>query len=121
MQEVLALIPARGGSKGIPRKNIISVAGKPLIVWTIEQALACQGITRVIVTTDDDEIAEIAKDAGADVPFRRPSEFACDTSPDIEVFHHAVTWLMREEQYCCELLVHLRPTGPIRKVELITE
>jgi CMP-N,N'-diacetyllegionaminic acid synthase len=119
--EVLALIPARSGSKGIQRKNIIPVAGKPLIVWTIEQALACQRITRVIVTTDDDEIAAIAKDAGAEVPFRRPSEFAGDLSPDIEVFRHAVTWLVHEEQYHCELLVHLRPTGPVRKVRLITE
>ena len=119
--EVLALIPARSGSKGIPRKNILPVAGKPLIVWTIEQALACQRITRVIVTTDDDEIAAIAKDAGAEVPFRRPSEFAGDLSPDIDVFRHSVTWLMHEEGYNCELLVHLRPTGPVRKVQLITE
>jgi CMP-N,N'-diacetyllegionaminic acid synthase len=119
--EVLALIPARGGSKSIPRKNIITVAGKPLIVWTIEQALACQRITRVIVTTDDDEIAAIAKNAGAEVPFRRPSEFADDLSSDMEVFRHAITWLMREENYRCDLVVHLRPTGPVRKVHLITE
>ena len=119
--EVLALIPARGGSKSIPRKNIISVAGKPLIVWTIEQALACQRITRVIVTTDDDEIAAIAKNAGAEVPFKRPSEFAGDHSPDIDVFRHCLTWLMQEEQYHCELVVHLRPTGPVRKVRLIAE
>jgi CMP-N,N'-diacetyllegionaminic acid synthase len=119
--EVLALIPARSGSKGIPRKNIIPVAGKPLIVWTIEQALACQRITRVIVTTDDNEIAAIAKNAGAEVPFKRPSEFAGDHSPDIDVFRHCLTWLIQEEQYHCELLVHLRPTGPVRKVRLITE
>jgi CMP-N,N'-diacetyllegionaminic acid synthase len=119
--EVLALIPARGGSKSIPRKNIILVAGKPLIVWTIEQALTCQRITRVIVTTDDDEIAAIAKNAGAEVPFKRPSEFAGDFSPDIDVFRHAVSWLMHEERYQCDLLVHLRPTGPVRKLQLITD
>ena len=121
MPEVLALIPARGGSKSIPRKNVVPLAGKPLIVWTIEQALACPGITRTIVSTDDDEIAAIAKSAGAEVPFRRPSELAGDLSPDIDVFRHAVDWLIREEGYRCELLVHLRPTGPVRSVRRIGE
>ena len=119
--EVLALIPARGGSKGIPRKNLVPFAGKPLVVWTIEQALACPAITRVIVSTDDDEIAAVAKEAGAEVPFKRPAEFAQDLSADIDVFRHAVDWLIREEQYHCELLVHLRPTGPLRSVERIGE
>jgi len=120
-REVLALIPARGGSKGIPRKNLVPFVGKPLIVWTIEQALACPAITRVIVSTEDDEIAAVAKEAGAEVPFKRPAEFAQDLSTDIEVFRHAVDWLIREEQYHCELLVHLRPTGPLRSVTRIAE
>lgn len=107
--------------QGIPRKNIVPVAGKPLIVWTIEQALACPAITRTIVSTDDEEIAGVAKAAGAEVPFRRPAEFSGDRSPDIDVFRHAVEWLIREEDYHCELLVHLRPTGPVRKVRHIGE
>src|SRR5437867_12897651 len=117
--EILALIPARGGSKGIPRKNIKVVAGKPLIAYSIEQALASRFITRTIVSTDDPEIAKVARDFGADVPFMRPSEFAQDLSPDIEVFRHALESLRKSERYVCELVVHLRPTGPVRRVELI--
>jgi N-acylneuraminate cytidylyltransferase len=117
--QVLALIPARGGSKGIPRKNILRLAGKPLIAYSIEQALASRHITRVIVSTDDTEIARIARDQGAEVPFLRPSEFARDLSPDIEVFRHALTWLRDNERYVPELVVHLRPTGPVRRVAAI--
>src|SRR5439155_7193608 len=91
--EVLALIPARGGSKGIPRKNIKVVAGKPLIAYSIEQALASRLITRTIVSTDDPEIAQVAREFGAKVPFMRPGEFAQDLSPDIDVFRHALKWL----------------------------
>lgn len=118
---ILALIPARGGSKGIPHKNIIMVAGKPLIAYSIEQALASRYITRTIVSTDDAEIAEVARRFGAEVPFTRPSEFAQDLSPDIDVFRHALEWLRDREGYICELVVHLRPTGPVRRVELIDE
>lgn len=117
--EILALIPARGGSKGIPRKNIIIIAGKPLIAYSIEQALASRYITRTIVSTDDAEIAEVARCFGSEVPFMRPSEFAQDLSPDIDVFRHALEWLRDQEGYTCELVVHLRPTGPVRRVELI--
>jgi CMP-N,N'-diacetyllegionaminic acid synthase len=117
--EVLALIPARGGSKAIPRKNILPVAGKPLIAWSIGHALACPRITRVVVSTDDDEIAAVASAFGAEVPFRRPSELAQDLSPDIDVFRHALDWLAKHESYTCELVVHLRPTGPVRNGELI--
>ena len=118
--EILSLIPARGGSKGIPRKNVLPVAGKPLIAWSIGHALACPRITRVIVSTDDEEIAAVAANYGADVPFLRPSEFAQDLSPDIDAFRHALDWLTKHERYECELVVHLRPTGPVRRVEQIT-
>ncbi len=117
--EILALIPARGGSKGIPRKNILPVAGKPLIAYSIEQALASQWITRVIVSTEDEEIAAISRQLGAEVPFLRPPEFAGDLSLDLDVFKHALGWLREQEGYTCELVVHLRPTGPVRRVELI--
>lgn len=117
--EILALIPARGGSKGIPRKNLLVLAGKPLIAYSIEQALASRYITRTIVSTDDHEIAEVARRFGAEVPFLRPSEFAQDLSPDIDVFRHALEWLRDQEGYACELVVYLRPTGPVRRVELI--
>jgi len=119
--DVLALIPARGGSKSIPRKNVIEVGGHPLIFYSIDQALQCTNITRVIVTTDDDEIAKAALDSGAEVPFERPSELATDTAQDIGVFRHALEWLEEHESYVPELVVHLRPTGPIRKVELIDQ
>jgi N-acylneuraminate cytidylyltransferase len=113
---VLALIPARGGSKGIPRKNVVEIAGKPLIAWSIQQALDAASITRVIVSTDDDEIADVALQWGAEVPFRRPAEFAGDLSPDLDVMRHALAYLAREEDYAPEMVVHLRPTGPVRRV-----
>lgn len=118
-QEVLALIPARGGSKSIPRKNLRLLAGKPLIAHSIEQAAASQLITRVIVSTDDAEIAELAKQAGADVPFLRPSELAQDYSRDLEVFQHALTWLAQHEGYRPDVVVQLRPSAPLRRVETI--
>jgi CMP-N,N'-diacetyllegionaminic acid synthase len=119
--EVLALIPARGGSKGIPRKNLINVAGKPLIAYSIEHALASQWITRTIVSTDDEEIAAVARHYGAEAPFIRPAEFAQDRSLDFDVFKHALTWLRDQAGYTCELVVHLRPTGPVRRVEVIDQ
>jgi len=116
---VLALIPARGGSKGIPRKNVLVLAGKPLIAHSIAQAQASQRITRVIVSTDDEEIAEVARQWGAEVPFKRPAAYAHDLSPDIDVFRHALSWLREQEGYQPDMVVHLRPTGPARRVELI--
>ena len=88
-REVLALIPARGGSKSVPRKNVLPIGGKPLIVHSIEHALTCTLVTRTIVSTDDDEIAGIATRHGAEVPFRRPAEYATDTATDLDVFVHA--------------------------------
>jgi CMP-N,N'-diacetyllegionaminic acid synthase len=105
----LGLIPARGGSKGIPRKNVLPIAGKPLIAWTIEAALAAQWIDRVVVTTDDAEIAEVAARHGADVPFLRPAELARDETPGIDPVLHAIGMLPGYDR-----IVLLQPTSPLR-------
>lgn len=116
---VLALIPARGGSKSIPRKNIRLVAGKPLVAFSIEQALASSLISRVIVTTDSEEIAGIARSCGAETPFLRPAEFATDTALDIDFHLHAIEWLREHECYEPRFVVNLRPTHPTRQVATI--
>jgi N-acylneuraminate cytidylyltransferase len=118
---VLALIPARGGSKGIPRKNLMLLAGRPAIAYSILQAQASSHINRIIVSTDDAEIASVARQWGAEVPFIRPAEYAQDLSPDIDVFRHALTWLADSENYAPDLVVHLRPTGPVREVAIINQ
>jgi N-acylneuraminate cytidylyltransferase len=117
--DVLALIPARGGSKSVPRKNIRLVAGKPLIAYTIEQANKSALISRTIVSTDDPEIASISLQCGADVPFLRPAELAEDDTPDWPVFNHALRWLKETENYEPDIVVHLRPTTPNRRVETL--
>jgi CMP-N,N'-diacetyllegionaminic acid synthase len=116
--EVLALIPARGGSKSVPRKNLLEVAGKPLIAYSIGHALSCAQVTRTIVSTDDAEIAEVSRRFGAEVPFRRPAEAATDTATDLMVFRHALLFL-QEQGYTPDLIIHLRPTGPVRRIDLI--
>jgi CMP-N,N'-diacetyllegionaminic acid synthase len=120
-REILAIIPARGGSKGIPRKNVIPVGGRPLIAHSIEQARKSRLVTRTIVSTDDAEIADVARAHGAEVPFMRPAQYAQDLSLDIDVFRHALQWLADHEGYRPELVVHLRPTGPVRRVERIDQ
>src|SRR5512146_785355 len=97
--EVLALIPARGGSKSIPRKNIRPFAGRPLIAYSIAAGLAAQTVTRVVVSTDDKEIAAISRRCGAETPFLRPAEFSLDNTPDLPVFRHALEWLDQYEDY----------------------
>ncbi len=119
--EVLAIIAARGGSKGLPGKNIRELLGHPLIAYSILAAQRSQLITRVIVSTDDDEIAAIAKQYNAEVPFKRPSRFAQDLSTDLEVFTHAISWLKDNEGYTPDLVVMLRPTSPVRPKGLIDE
>ena len=109
MTEVLALIPARGGSKGIPRKNIRLFAGHPLIAWSIAAAKRSEYVTRVIVSTDDEEIAAVAREHGAETPFLRPAEFAQDNSTDLPLFEHALKWLEEVEGYRPEVVVQLRP------------
>ena len=112
--EVLALIPARGGSKGIPRKNIRPFSGFPLIAWSIAAALQSEMVTRIIVSTDDEEIASVAREWGAETPFLRPAKFAQDQTTDLPVFEHALKWLAEHENYRPDVVVQLRPTSPIR-------
>jgi YrbI family 3-deoxy-D-manno-octulosonate 8-phosphate phosphatase len=117
--EVLALIPARGGSKGIPRKNIRPFMGQPLIAFSIAAGLQAHSVTRVIVTTDDEEIAGVARVCGAETPFLRPPELAQDHTLDLPVFQHALNWLAQHEDYHPDVVVHLRPTTPIRPPDLV--
>ena len=112
-KKVLAIIPARGGSKGLPGKNIKELCGKPLIAWTIEQAKSCSNIDRIVVSTDDEKIADIAKKYGAEVPFIRPAELADDTSSTIDVIFHAINWLEEHEDYQPEYILLLQPTSPL--------
>ncbi len=119
MTEILALIPARGGSKGIPRKNIRSFAGYPLIAWSIAAGLQANSVSRVIVSTDDEEIAAVARQYGADTPFMRPHELAQDRTNDLPVFEHALKWLEDIEGYKPEIVVQLRPTSPIRPKDCV--
>jgi N-acylneuraminate cytidylyltransferase len=121
MTEILALIPARGGSKGIPRKNIRSFAGYPLIAWSIAAAKQSSLVTRVIVSTDDEEIAAVAREWGAETPFLRPSELAQDKTTDLPVFEHALKWLEEVEGYRPEVVIQLRPTSPIRPLTMVDD
>ncbi|MEW6715893.1 MAG: acylneuraminate cytidylyltransferase family protein [Chloroflexota bacterium] len=114
--ETLALIPARGGSKSIPRKNILDFAGHPLIAYSIAAGLAAKTVNRLIVSTDDGEIAAISRRYGAETPFLRPLEFAQDDTPDLPVFQHALEWLGEHENYHPDIVVQLRPTSPFRRV-----
>jgi len=117
--EVLAIIPARGGSKGIPRKNIRDFAGYPLIAYSIAAGLQAETVTRVIVSTDDEEIAAVSRGCGADVPFLRPAEYAQDNTLDLPVFQHALRWLAEHEQYRPDVVIQLRPTSPIRPPDCV--
>ncbi len=114
----LALIPARGGSKGVPGKNLRLVGGRPLLAWSISQALACSRINRTIVSTDDPDIADTARLHGADVPFLRPAELAADESPTEPTMVHVVTRL-REQHETYDAIVLLQPTSPLRSVQTI--
>ena len=119
--KIIAIIPARGGSKGLPRKNIFPLMGKPLIAYTIEVAKKSKYLSRIIVSTDDKEIATIAEKYGAEVPFLRPKEFAKDDTPDLPVFQHAIKWLEENENYKPHIIVNLRPTSPLRKAKDIDQ
>ena len=120
-KKFLALIPARGGYKGIPGKNIKKLAGKPLIAYTIEAALKAKGVDRVIVSTDDPKIARVARKYGAEVPFMRPKSAARDSSGALAVLEHALGWLEKNESYEPDAVVYLQPTSPLRTAEHITE
>jgi N-acylneuraminate cytidylyltransferase len=112
--EIIAIIPARGGSKGVPRKNIRPFAGHPLIAYSIAAALQAETVTRVLVTTDDEEIAEVARHYGAETPFLRPAELSADRTTDLPVFQHALIWLDENEHYRPDVVLHLHATTPVR-------
>ncbi len=119
---VLAVIPARGGSKGVPRKNIRPVCGKPLIAYTIETALAARHLFhRVIVSTDDEEIADVSRHYGAEVPFLRPADLATDQVAMLPVLQHAVRFVEAEDNIKLSWVCLLQPTDPLRAVEDIEE
>jgi CMP-N-acetylneuraminic acid synthetase len=118
-QEVLAIIPARGGSKGVPRKNLRLLAGKPLIQYTVETARKCQALHRIVVSTDDIEIAELVAGMGSEV-LRRPEHLAQDDTPMVPVIQHAVRSLA-EASYQPEIIVLLQPTAPLRRSEHIDD
>jgi CMP-N,N'-diacetyllegionaminic acid synthase len=114
MEGLIALVPARGGSKGIPRKNIAPLAGKPLLAWTIQEALKAQFVDRVVVSTDDEEIASVARQWGAEVPFIRPAELAADDTPAIPVLVHAMDWLTSHWSVRWDYVLILQATSPLR-------
>lgn len=120
MDSCWGLIPARGGSKGISRKNLQEVGGKPLIAYTIEAALASESLAGVIVSTDDEEIADVARGLGAQVPFLRPAEFASDSASDLQVMKHFCDWMAGQGQGV-EQLVYLRPTTPFKTAQDIDQ
>ena len=117
--EIVAIIPARGGSKGIPRKNIRDLCGKPLVAYSIEVALKAKKIDRVIVSTDDEEIAEISRSFGAEVPFLRPPELAVDSTTTIDVLVHLVETLKSLDNLKFTHLTLLQPTSPLRNAKNI--
>ena len=110
---VLAIVQARGGSKGLPRKNLRLLRGHPLVAYSIASALAARSITRVIMSTDDDEIAQVAKQYGAEVPFIRPAELAQDDTLDFPLFDQAIRWLAEHEGYHPDVVVRIASTWPV--------
>lgn len=120
-QKIVAIVPARGGSKSIPKKNIRLLGGAPLLAYSIAAGLQSAYVDRVIVSTDSEEIAEAALAWGAEVPFLRPSTLAEDATTDFPVFEHAVQWLEANEGYHADLVVQLRPTSPLRPPRLLDE
>ncbi|MBT5399162.1 acylneuraminate cytidylyltransferase family protein [bacterium] len=115
----IAIIPARGGSKRLPRKNILNLNGKPLIGWTIEAALKSKYIDEVMVTTDDDEIIDISKKIGAKVPFKRPAELSDDTSLRPKVIKHTLDYYKHQKEINFDYLIYLQPTSPLRTSDAI--
>lgn len=117
--KILAFIPARAGSKRVPNKNILPLNGKPLIAYTIEAAKKSKYINRIIVSTDSENIATVAREYGAEVPFIRPESISGPDSTEMEFFDHALEWLSKNECYKPDLIVLLYPTSPFRKSESI--
>lgn len=119
--EILAVIPARGGSKGLVKKNILPLAGHPLIAYSIQAAHDSKLVTRTIVNTDAEYIAVEARKYQAEIPFMRPAELAGDFSTDLEVFVHMLEWLKTKENYIPDFVVQLRPTSPVRPTGIIDQ
>ena len=119
--KILAIIPARGGSKGIRRKNLQKLSGKPLIAHTIIAAKKTKSINKIIVSTDDKEIGKISKNNGAEVPFLRPKQISKDTSSIIEVIKHVLKFLQENQSYVPDIIILLQPTSPLRTSQLITK
>ena len=120
-KDILAIIPARGGSKGVPRKNIKDLCGKPLIQYTIEAAKKSKYIDRIIVSSDDSEILNTVKNVGIDVPFIRPNEISKDDTPSMDVIMHCLEWLRRNENYIPKYICLLQCTSPFRDEKHIDE
>ncbi|WP_407282805.1 acylneuraminate cytidylyltransferase family protein [Methanolobus sp. WCC1] len=116
---VIAIIPARGGSKGVPKKNLRDLEGYPLIAYSIAACTLSEKIDRVIVSTDSQEIADVSRSFGAEVPFMRPAEISGDKSTDIEFMLHAISWFKENEGFVPEHIAHVRPTTPLRDPALI--
>lgn len=116
---IVTVIPARGGSKSIPKKNIRELKGKPLIQYSIEYSLKCPFVSHTVVSTDSQEIADIARKAGAEIYFLRPAEYAKDDTPDYPVMRHALDALEKVFQEAIDYIVLLRPTSPLRPPNLI--
>jgi len=118
---MIAIIPARSGSKGVPGKNIKLLGGIPLFAFSIIAAKMMPSVSRVIVSTDSEEYAEIAKDYGAEVPFLRPNEISGDKSTDFDLFLHALNWFKENENLIPEYILHLRPTTPLRNPQIMED
>lgn len=121
MANVLALIPARGGSKGVPEKNLRELLGSPLLAYSVVAAARTRLVNRIVVTTDDDKIAEAARRFGAEAPFRRPVTLAGDLSQDVEYVKHALDWFECHENWQPELVMLLRPTTPLRDPDVLDQ
>jgi CMP-N,N'-diacetyllegionaminic acid synthase len=119
MNNIIAIIPARSGSKGVPNKNIMHLDGIPLIAYSIAAALKATLVDRVIVSTDSEEYAELARSYGAETPFIRPKDISGDLATDVEFFKHAIGWLNEKEGFVPEYFVHLRPTTPFRDPKIL--
>jgi len=121
ISRIIAIVPARGGSKSLPRKNIRTLAGHPLLAYSIAAGMQAESVDRVIVSTDDEEIAQVARQYGADIPFIRPEALAQDETTDFPVFKHALDWLKQHEAYSPEIVIQLRPTSPLRPPNCIDQ
>lgn len=120
-EKIIAIIPARGGSKSIPKKNIQPLHGKPLIAWPIELAKSVKGIERIIVSTDDNEIMTIAQRYGAETPFKRPAKLVTDAASTLVVLQHAAKYLEEQEKYKPDIIALLYPTSPFLTAKRINQ